>query len=310
MKQRAILVVAALAAGVSRQQPVFKTSVDAVRVDVLATNGRQPLSGLTADDFELRDAGVRQQIEAVSLAEVPIHFLLALVTSSSVRGEPLEHLKVAARAAIASLRPTDHAALIAFSHVIQLQIPFTADTAAIARAIDAVEANGATALCDAVFGALATREAVDGRTLVLLFTDGLDTTSWLSPLTVIEEARRSEVVVDAVRLDPVADQTIDFRRSRLPPPPPGQTRRWFLEEPQLFRHEFLSALTDETGGQLIVAGSSGSLRDVFVKIVSEFKTRYVLTYSPANVAPSGWHPIEVRLKNKKGDVRARRGYTR
>ncbi|PYR59891.1 MAG: hypothetical protein DMF91_13595 [Acidobacteria bacterium] len=114
-----------------------------------------------------------------------------------------------------------------------------------------------------------------------------------------------------MRLDPEADQMIDFRRrSRLPPPPPGQTRRWFLEEPQLFRHEFLSALTDETGGQLIVAGSSGSLRDVFVKIVSEFKTRYVLTYSPANVAPSGWHPIEVRLKNKKGDVRARRGYTR
>ena len=311
MTQRAILVVVALAAGAARQQPVFKTGVDAVRVDVLATNGLQPLVGLTAEDFELRDSGVRQQIQAVSLEEVPLHLLLALDTSSSVRGEPLKHLKEAAHAAVASLRPTDRAALIAFSHVIQLQIPFTADTAAIARAIDAVEANGSTALCDAVFGALATREAVDGRTLVLLFTDGLDTTSWLSPLTVIEEARRSDVVVDAVRLDSEADQMIDFRRrSRLPPPPPGQTRRWFLEEPQLFRHEFLSALTDETGGQLIVAGSSGSLRDVFVKIVSEFKTRYVLTYSPTNVAPSGWHPIEVRLKNKKGDVRARRGYTR
>lgn len=111
-----------------------------------------------------------------------------------------------------------------------------------------------------------TGEAIDGRTLVLLFTDGLDTTSWLSPLTVIEEARRSDVVVDAVRLDPVADPMTDFRRrSRLPPPPSGQVRRWFLEEPQLFRHEFLSALTDETGGQLIVAGSSGNLRDVFVE---------------------------------------------
>ena len=48
MKQSAILVVAALAAGVPSQQPVFKTGVDAVRVDVLATNGRQPLVGLTA----------------------------------------------------------------------------------------------------------------------------------------------------------------------------------------------------------------------------------------------------------------------
>ena len=135
MKQRAILVVAALAAGAAGQQPpIFKTGVDAVRVDVLATNGRQPLVGLTAEDFELRDAGVRQQIEAVSLEEVPLHLLLVLDTSSSVRGEPLEHLKEAAHAAVASLRPTDRAALIAFSHVIQLQIPFTADTAAIARA--------------------------------------------------------------------------------------------------------------------------------------------------------------------------------
>jgi VWFA-related protein len=186
----------------------------------------------------------------------------------------------------------------------------TTDAAAIARAIDGVEANGSTALCDAAFAALATREAVDGRTLVLLFTDGWDTTSWLSPLAVIEEARRSDVVVDAVRLDTVADRIIDARRPNRLPPPPGQARRWFLEEPHLFRHEFLAALTDETGGQLIVAGSSGHLRDVFVKIVSEFKTRYVLTYSPTNVAPSGWHPIEVHLKNKKGEVRARRGYTR
>jgi hypothetical protein len=49
---------------------------------------------------------------------------------------------------------------------------------------------------------------------------------------------------------------------------------------------------------------------LIVKIVAEFKTRYVLTYAPQNVPPTGWHPLEVRLKNKKGDVRARRGYAR
>ncbi len=305
---RALVVLAAV---VAAQQPIFKAGVDAVRVDVLATSGKRPITGLTAGDFELLDSGVRQQIDAISLEDVPLNLLLALDTSSSVRGKPLEHLKEAAHAAIASLRPADRAALVTFSHVIRLDTPFSADAAAIERAIDRVEAGGSTALGDAAFAALAMREGIDGRMLVLLFTDGLDTISWLSPLTVIEQARRSDVVVDAVRLGTITDPIEDVRRRfRMAPPPPGQMRRLFLEEPQLFRQEFLSALADETGGQLIVASTTRGLRDVFVKIVSEFKTRYVLTYSPKDVPPTGWHPIEVRLKDKKGDVRARRGYVR
>ena len=148
--------------------------------------------------------------------------------------------------------------------------------------------------------------------LVLLFTDGLDTASWLDPLAVIEAAKRSDLVVVGVRLDSPVNRpagTGVLRDSRTTTAPKS-IRRWFEQQPELLRQEFLPALADQTGGELIVASDSGDLRAVFVKIVSEFKTRYVLTYSPQNVPPSGWHPLEVKLTDKKGDVRARRGYTR
>lgn len=76
------------------------------------------------------------------------------------------------------------------------------------------------------------------------------------------------------------------------------------------RHESLSALAEETGGEVLVIHESGDLRAAFTNIITSFKTRYVLVYSPQDVPPSGWHPIDVRLRNHRGDVRARRGYLR
>jgi VWFA-related protein len=294
------------------QQTVFRTRVDAVRVDVLVTRGGRPVAGLTAADFDLRDNGVGQQIEAVALEDVPLNLLIALDMSTSMAGEPLRHLKDAAHAAAASLGANDRASVLTFSHMVQKRIPWSADTAAIGGAIDSLEAGGSTSLTDAAFAALALREGVDGRMLVLLFTDGLDTASWLDPLAVIGAAKRSDLVVVPVRLDSPANRPAGPGgvRTLQAITLPAVIRQWFEQDPQLLRQEFLPALADETGGDLIVASQSRDLRAVFVKIVAAFKTRYVLTYSPQNVPPSGWHPLDVRLKNKRGDVRARRGYMR
>ena len=73
---------------------------------------------------------------------------------------------------------------------------------------------------------------------------------------------------------------------------------------------FLSALAEETGGKYVDAEQSDRLRETFVRIVTEFRSRYLLTYTPQGVDAGGWHPIEVRLKSKKGKVTARRGYVR
>ncbi len=84
----------------------------------------------------------------------------------------------------------------------------------------------------------------------------------------------------------------------------------FSDNPLLFRDYLLFAVTDETGGELFFTDSGKDLRSVFLGVVKEFKSRYLLTYTPEGVPPDGWHPIDVKLKGAKGDVKARRGYLR
>jgi len=73
---------------------------------------------------------------------------------------------------------------------------------------------------------------------------------------------------------------------------------------------FLDALAEDTGGQFINAERSDRLRDTFVRIVNESRSRYLLTYSPQGVDAGGWHPIEVTVKGRKLKIKARRGYLR
>ncbi|HVL67019.1 MAG TPA: VWA domain-containing protein [Vicinamibacterales bacterium] len=317
MISRAILIPAlAITAGViaaaAAQDPPparFRSSVDAVHVDVQVMSGRRPVSGLTAADFELRDSGVVQEIRAVSSGTLPITLLLALDTSSSTAGAMLRHLKTAAREAVGTLRPDDQAMLISFANRVSAQAGPTGDRQALGRAIDALEADGATALYDAVFTAIAVRERVPGRVVLLLCTDGLDTASWLDAGRVLDAALRSDVVVYGVSATPLFVASTD-REAPLVDARRSAIRRWFGSEPALFPQGFLEEVAERTGGEVVYVRDGRELARVFTRVVGDFQNRYVLSYSPQNVPDSGWHPIEVRLKNRRGSVQARRGYWR
>jgi VWFA-related protein len=292
--------------------------VDAVRVDVLVTDGKSPIAGLTAANFELRDNGVVQQIESVSIEDVPLSVMLAFDTSASVAGRPLEDLKEAANAVIALLAPVDRAALMTFTGATRLHTPWTTDRAALRAGIAQAEASGATTLHDAAYSALTLRDSQPGRPLVLVFSDGADTASWLPGQHVLDIAKRADAVVYAVTLAgaprdilvdvwkitglAVTGYRLDFRSGIQDPVAPA--KRDTLMEP------FLDALTAETGGKVLNAERSGQLRDAFVRIVKEFRSRYLVTYSPRGVDTGGWHSIQVTLKGRKGIVTARRGYLR
>ena len=83
-------------------QQTFRSGVEAVAVDALVMDGRRPVGGLTASDFALRDSGVVQSIDTVAFEDVPLNVILALDTSKSVDGAPLEELKQAAAGGRAS----------------------------------------------------------------------------------------------------------------------------------------------------------------------------------------------------------------
>ena len=282
----------------AQQAPAFTAGTDVVVVDVLVSRNGAPFSGLTVDDFTVRDAGVPQKVTLAAIESMPVRLLLALDSSASVRGGALDQLKLAAKAAVNSLRPSDEVAVLSFAHNLALASSWTTNRTQASAAIDAVTARGATALADAAFGALGLAPRTGARTLVLMFTDGSDTASWLSPAQVLHAARRSESVVYGVTIG-----------AATAPLPLAQLESWVSAEPSLFRGALLPLLARQSGGEMMRAVGMQDLGDTFVSIVSRFNQRYVLTYSPTGVPATGWHPLEVEVRGG-GDVTSRRGYFR
>ena len=275
----AVLMAAVLSALVqASQQPQFRSRTLAVRVDVLVTDGRKPVIGLAAPDFELRDNGVLQSVDVINAADVPLNVILALDTSASIEGKRQEDLIAASEALLEGLTPADRVALTTFSHAVTPAMALTSDLVAVRTALQRIPASGRTAVMDAVYAALATTLAEAGRSLVVVYTDGSDISSWLEPREVIESAKRANAVVYAVT-------TADAR--------------WLTS---------LKDLTESTGGEMLHAASGPELRSAFRRILQQFRSRYILAYTPQGVAPGGFHRVDVRTKRRGLSVKARPGY--
>ena len=109
------LALALVAAAASQAPPpTFAVGVESVYVDVFVTEGGQPVVGLTASDFELKDNGVRQPVELVGVESFPLTTFLVLDTSGSVDGDKLIQLQAAGRALLGGLRAGDEASLMTF----------------------------------------------------------------------------------------------------------------------------------------------------------------------------------------------------
>jgi VWFA-related protein len=136
---------------------------------------------------------------------------------------------------------------------------------------------GHTSLVDGAYAGLTIGESDAGRALLIVFSDGLDTMSWLSPAAVLETAKRSNVVVYGVSV--------------------GRSRAAFLRD-----------LTSLSGGRLFEMEKTTNLGAAFMSILEEFRHRYLVGYTPRGVSKDGWHRLDVRVKGKKASVKARPGY--
>lgn len=256
----------------------FTSRVESVRVDVLVSDERGPVLGLQASDFEIDDAGVPQQVDLIAFEQVPLSVVLALDTSDSVAGEALERLRDAGRMAVEALKAGDQAGLVTFATTVSVRAPLTADAARLRLALAQPVETGNTALVDATYTALALAASDTARPLAVVFSDGADTASFLVPDAVLATARRSDTVVYAVRTN---------QRSPV---------------------RFLDDITALTGGRVLTIDSSGKLGTALLAIFDEFRHRYVISYRPRGVSRDGWHPLRVRVKNRRVTIRARPGY--
>jgi len=274
----AVAISAAAVVTVTAQQPTFSSRVDAVRVDVLVKDRGQIVRGLEPRDFEVRDEGVLQEVDLVRLEQVPLNVTLGFDVSESVNGERLEHLLSAGNTLLARLSGEDRAALLTFSHAVRLRQELTRDIPRVRRALEDVIPAGQTSLVDGTSAAIALSGSDVGRSLLILFSDGVDTSSFLSPDIVLQSARRADVVAYGVAI-----------RSRISP-------------------TFLKELGSLTGGSVIEIESTKDLSQTFLGILDEFRERYLLSYSPRGVPTTGWHRLAVRVKGRRATVSARAGY--
>lgn len=272
------IAVALSATAVAAQQPTFSSRVDAIRLDVLVTDRGQVVRGLRPQDFEVRDEGVLQEVDFVSLEKLPLNVVLGLDVSVSVSGERLDHLRRAGDALLLRLAGDDRAALLTFSHVVRLPHELTGDIPSIRQALATVAPSGQTSLVDGASAAIALSGSDVGRSLLIIFSDGVDTASFLSPDVVLQSARRADVVAYGVAM-----------RSRISP-------------------MFLKELGSLTGGSVIEIESTKDLSQTFLGILDEFRERYLLSYSPRGVPATGWHRLDVRVKGRRATVSARAGY--
>ena len=262
------------------QAPTFKGGTERVRVDVLVTDEGEPVMGLGARDFRVLDNGVVQKPDLLE-AGGPIKVLLVLDTSSSVKGVRFEQLVAASGKLLDALKPADQVGLLTFSERLDQLVPLTTEHARVRDMLGRVRPGRRTALFDAVFAGLSLGAGDSGRWLVLIFSDGRDTASWLSARRVLEAARRSSLVVCGVTVGEGSNA------SRV----------------------FIDSVADVTGGRVAAATSDHELSRLFLGVLNEFRSRYVLTYVPEGVKRGdGWHELEVKLPRARGRVTARRGY--
>jgi VWFA-related protein len=269
---------AAIAAPVAAtQQATFSSRLEAVRVDVAVTERGRPVPGLTAADFEIFDNGVRQQVALIATEDLPLDLVLALDVSGSVEGERFAHLQETSVAALKTLRAADRAALVTFTQRVRLPVPLTEGAARLAAALEESPTIGKTSMIDAAYVSLAHADSGSGRALVIVLSDGVDTSSWLTAGSVVETARRLDVVLFGISS--------------------GAPRRTPLEE-----------LADASGGELIRVESTREMSSALTSLVDAFRQRYLLSFVPQGVARAGWHTLDVRATRRGLRVKARAGY--
>ena len=271
------LLAATAVASLFASQPTFRSSVAIVRIDASVMDGNRPVAGLTKDNFTITDNGIPQMIDTVSLDTVPLGLMLLLDTSESLEGDPMSALANAARSLVQSLRPDDAAALMLFADQVRLTVPATRERPPMLTAIANLTAAGATSINDAVVLSLLHEPTVapDMRPVMMVFTDGRDTASWLMSDQAQQAARRSRTLIHVVELRTVAGGGTNFARE----------------------------LAKAGGGRVWSATSANALRQLFGDVLNELRARYLITYYPTGVAREGWLEVKVRTKAARTRLR-------
>jgi len=308
----------------------FRTGAEVVFVDVSVRDGGRMVTGLRAEDFELTDNGVRQRIEHVEATAVPIDLTLVVDVSGSrawtARTSPATaaaRLQAELDQVLRLLRPEDRVRLFAADTHVQLVLPFSAP--APPPAVERLEFDGLASLYDSLAAALLQPSEPARRHVVVARTKGGDTISAVGAAEIQGIAERADALFHIVMMETEFDNEVALRGFQCNRDLMGicaPTRRfWTPFQRRLFTGGQLHPLTAD--GQTIAAAAAAtggalhktelltepSLTGTFRKAFEDFRSSYVLRYTPEGVTRGGWHAIDVKVRGPRSyTVRSRRGY--
>lgn len=279
-----------LAAGgqVPAQQPgVFKSAARIVAIYATVTDDQDRLiPDLGKDDFEILDNNVKQEITVFENQSQPITSVVMLDTSGSMTNS-LKLVKAGAEQFLMRLLPQDKAQVGAFNDKIQFSGSFTSDRDDLIAALKDIDFGYPTRLYDAIDQSVDRLIDVDGRRVIVLLTDGEDTSSKKGQAEVLDRARQEEVMIYGIGLE-----SIYFNGARQVRTVPDKT---------------LKRMAEETGGGFYRLAASPELNSVFARIALELHSQYVLGFSPT-VSDGKVHKLIVNVKRPGMKARARKSY--
>jgi Ca-activated chloride channel homolog len=288
-----LMATTALSARIVAQQPTFKAGVDLVQFGVSVTDKQgKPVTGLKAEDFQVVENGKKQSLRFFFAGNPdeapPLHIGLLLDTSGSMA----EDLRDARAAAVKFVNALDRAAdvtLVDFDTEVRVARFGTNDYPRLIERIRSRKPDGWTALYDAIGVYLDGAQNQDGQKVLVLYTDGGDTTSSLTFREMLDLCKASDVTV----------YTVGYMEHQ-------------SSSSRLQQRSELERVASLTGGQAYFPGSSKDLDGVFDKIRDELEARYSLGYLSTDTRTDGaWRGVEIKLlrTDLKGvRLRTRSGY--
>ena len=277
-----------LAAPTSAQ---IKVGTQTVPLYVTVTDtAKRLVPDLVREDFEIYDNGKPQTLTNFDNQATPISVVVMLDTSGSMT-LALDHVKQAAEEFLIRLLPEDKGKVGAFNDKIEVKpttgLPFTSNRDQLIRYLQDLDFGYPTRLYDAVDFGINELKTVDGRKVVLVFTDGEDTASRLGAGDVTERSRVDEVMVYSVGME---NEYMNGNQRVRTSPDRGLRR-----------------LSDETGGGFFMLKKKDELGSTFTRIAQELHSQYVMGFSPETL-DNKVHKLEVRVKRPGMTARARKSY--
>ncbi len=284
----------------------------AVNQVFLSVNARSAtggfVSGLTQEDLQVYENGVKQEILNFYSEGVPVNVVLLIDISGSTR-EAQGEIQRAALGFARSLSGEDRVAIITFNDAPRLILNWTNDIEKVELALGSIYAKGSTVFNDALYVTFDDLLAdVEGKKAVIALTDGIDTNSMVEPEETMGLAVRSEAMVYVV--SKLEEYWAGAIAARLAFQARAQLVPKMLTDPFIIdAKRFLERLAQQTGGAVLDTKAFGSLSDVYRQVAEELKNQYYISYIPSNILKDGkWRDVEVRARRPGVVVSTRPGY--